>query len=115
MWQYSWIGLGFFVWAFAFFKFSLGGEEMKDKVFVNLPFIVYFLCGMPKNRNVPSSVMPILFVIAQLNGLLWIFYGLVYPYLYFLSISEQIYFIGFAEFVIFAYGFKLHKSNLYKM
>lgn len=112
-----WIGLGIFVWLIGFLKVGYFDEKgyLMKRTFLRPPFLIYLICGLPKARNIPSGVMAILALIAQLQGILLIVYGIIYWYWpnHNFTLHGIILFAGTILINIFAW--KLYKRYPYKV
>lgn len=116
-WSELWIGMGIFLWILGFLRAGDKRETgfLIDKSFVHPPFFIYFICGMPKVRNTPPGIMAVSAVWLQLIGLLWIIYGLIYPYLDNQNLILQGILINIGIILIFVYGWVLYKRTPYKI
>lgn len=117
MWTKIWVGLGMFIWFIGFVNAGKTRKNMMpfERSFVRPPYLVYLLCGLPKAQNIPSGVMSVLSVIGQLNGLLWIIFGLVSPSLASLTPLTQGILLNIFMLLIVLYGWFLYRRSLYKV
>ncbi|MFZ5909216.1 MAG: hypothetical protein ACOYYU_04300 [Chloroflexota bacterium] len=115
--MWSMIGLGMFAWAYGFIRvgYIKKNSLWLERAFVYPPYLIYLICGMPKAKNIPNGVMALTSLIFQLQGLLWIAYGLVYPYLETINIIIQGILLSTGMVLIIIYGWSLYKRNLYKI
>ena len=116
-WSAMFIGVGLFLWVFGFIKVGRKRETgfSIDKSFVRPPFFIYLICGMPKAQNIPRGIMSVSAVWSQLIGLLWVGYGIVYPFLQNQNLWLQGILLNIGIILIFAYGWFLYKRNIYKV
>ncbi len=111
MWTAMWIIIGIFFWMMGFMK--IGNKDVY-KAFAYPPLFIYLLCGQPKTPNIPSGVMPIMAMILQLQGILFVIYGATYRYWpQGLVFQSFLLFVGTILFYI--YGFVLYKRHPYKI
>jgi hypothetical protein len=82
-WDSYFIFIGACFWIMGFIRVGKLGEKGSPLyvAFVRPPTILYIACGMPKSHNIPRGVMAVSSLLGQLEGLLLMSYGLIYPYL----------------------------------
>ena|SRR5215203_5502121 len=111
------IGAGVFIWILGFIRVGRVRENdvLVNRTFVRPPFVIYLVCGMPRARNIPKGVMAIPSLFGQLQGLFWIFCGLIFPYLpsQKLIFQGSIFLIGIV--LIMVYILKLYERRAYKV
>ncbi len=112
-----WIGFGVFIWIVGFIRVGKVRENdvLVNRTFVRPPYFVYLICGLPKARNVLKGVMAIPSLFGQLQGLFWILFGLILPYLPSQKFILQgfIFLIGIV--LIMVYILNLYKRRAYKV
>jgi len=115
MWIGLWIILGAFLWFSGFFR--AGSFEEKgppiSKAFVRPPFLIYLLCGRPKALNIPKGVVALRSLITQLQGILFVAYGLAYDFLPSHDFNFQMIIMFFAVIAIFLFCWLLYKRYPY--
>ena len=116
-WSALWVGAGIALWIFGFIRVGNKRETgfTIDKSFVRPPFFIYLLCGMLKARNIPSGIVAVSSIWSQLIGVLWIGYGVMYPFLHNQNLLFQGILLNVGMILIFVYGWVLYKRNLYKV
>jgi len=79
MWYEMWIGFGILFWLLGFLRAGYTRERgnLLNKVYVRPPQVIYLVCGLPKASNLPHGVMAVLALMVQLQGILFIVYGII--------------------------------------
>ncbi len=116
-WREMWIGFGVFIWIVGYARVGhvRKNDVLVNQTFVRPPFFIYLICGMPKARNIPKGVMAIPSVLAQLHGLFWILFGLIYPDVNVQNLTAQEIFFLVGTVLIIAYVWVLYKRNEYRV
>jgi len=102
MWNWLWVILGLFFWFVGYFQSGFSKEDGSEisKAFVQPPFLIYLLCGLPRASNVPKGVIALRSLMAQLQGILFTTYGTTCDYLPINDLSNQVIVLSFAGFSI---------------
>ena len=108
--------MGVSLWIIGFFRVGRTVEDglLVNKTFVRPPFFIYFICGLPKSKNIPSGVISIPSLFLQLQGLLLIISGLIT-----ILVTQNIVLVGGLHLLglvlIIVYVLGLYKNNSYKI
>jgi hypothetical protein len=113
-WSAFWIVGGTVFWIYGFITVGRKRKTgfLVDESFVHPPFIIYLICGMPKAKNIPASVMAIPSLSSQLGGWVWIISGLLYIFTRDVFLQAWPFCIG--TFLVVAYALVLFNRNLYR-
>lgn len=115
MWIWLWIILGIFCWLAGFFRagFSEDDGSLISKAFVRPPLAIYFLCGQPKASNIPRGVVALRSLMAQLQGILFVIYGVATNFMPIKNLGTQVIVLSLTGFTVLWFCWLLYKRYPY--
>jgi len=115
MWIWMWIISGIVIWLFGFFRVGFSKEDgsVISRAFVRTPAVIYFLCGRPKASNIPKGVVALRSLMAQLQGILFVIYGVTSDYLPINNLGIEVIILSFFGFAVIWFCWLLYKRYPY--
>ena len=115
MWVFIWISAGIFFWLAGYFTAGViedNGATIQ-KALLRPPFYIYLICGRPKAPNIPQGVISVRALMSQLQGILFLSYGVIYYFLAEHNLSLHIAVLIITTLLIYVFSWWLYKLHPY--